>query len=82
VYLGFKDIYSIFKGMLYNLFFIFHKLLFNALTYYFSFKKVFFMFFMKLVLRIKYPRQELSAAEPSFLHWFLKVHTVGLFATS
>jgi hypothetical protein len=54
LYLGINDIYNIFKGMMYNPYSVSYILLFNAATYYFSFKKV-FMFFMKLMLQIKYP---------------------------
>ena len=39
VYLGNKDMYSIFKGMLYNLCFISHKLPLNSEIYHTSFKR-------------------------------------------
>jgi len=38
VYLGNKDMYIIFKGMLYNLCFISHELPFNSEMYHTSFK--------------------------------------------
>jgi hypothetical protein len=54
VYLSNKNTYSIFKDILYKLCFISHKMLFNAEIYHILFKK-YSCFFVKLVLKIKYP---------------------------
>jgi len=58
--------------MLYSLLFIAYKLLFNALTYYFSFKKV-FMFFLSLCYVLNTPGKNSVVLNPVFGVGRLKV---------